>query len=316
MAATDTLARLRGAARTYAKPDRVAPHRPVHSVDISTCSECRGLIAMGPDAAERDPVHAVPGPCSGCGAALPPFTYRCDACQQADAERRERERQARLREYAKRGLHVVVDPGDEGEPEREDHERTGGFNPKYEEAKRYAATYTGTFEFMLDMKLRVTGPKGVRFPLTERQVEAILKCKKADEERAARAVAAAKERKQTGRDLNVLPVGRTYAAVDNDEGGVTFLIIDRPADNSRWSGWVFVKQQQGPNEVKLGMQRPGETYVGQWPSLIDRVLADPVEAVARYGKELGVCGVCHSPLTNVESRESGIGPVCRTRIAA
>jgi hypothetical protein len=39
-------------------------------------------------------------------------------------------------------------------------------------------------------------------------------------------------------------------------------------------------------------------------------------AAMRYGKELGRCGVCDMPLTNEESRELGIGPVCRAKLAA
>jgi hypothetical protein len=101
--------------------------------------------------------------------------------------------------------------------------------------------------------------------------------------------------------------------VDNDSGGLTFLIFDQPKVG-KWAGWVFVKQQQGPNEVRLGAQRPGQSYVGQWANLIDKVLDDPKAAVVRYGKELGVCGVCALPLTNEESRQDGIGPVCKARM--
>lgn len=197
-------------------------------------------------------------------------------------------------------------------------EEREGRNPEYALAKDYAAKYTGTFEFMLDMKRRVTGPKGPggRGPLSDGQVNAILKCRQADIDRAARLANAAKARVQTGRDLTALPEGRTYAAVDNDSGGVTFLIIDRPKAGSKWEGWVFVKQQVTDTEQRLGSQRPGETYVGQWPNLVDRVLADPTAAVARYGLELGVCGVCGRTLTNDESREAGIGPVCREKLEA
>ena len=194
-------------------------------------------------------------------------------------------------------------------PEPADHGTQA--NPEYREAKEYAASYTGTFEFMLDMKARVTGPKGPggRGPLSERQVQAILKCKRAEVQRTQK-----REREQTGRNLTVLPEGRTYAAVDNDEGGVTFLIIDRPKSGTKWEGWVFVKQQVSDDERRLGSQRPGETYTGQWANLIDKVLADPTAAVARYGLELGKCGVCGRTLTNETSRVQGIGPVCLSKL--
>ncbi len=172
---------------------------------------------------------------------------------------------------------------------------------------------------MLQMKAKVNGPRE-RALLSDGMVRAILKCKVAAEERAQRAERAQRERVQTGRDLTMLPIGRTYAAVENDSGGITFLVIDHVGELDRWknptkwAGWVFVKQQVSDDLTKLGSQRPGESYVGQWSNLIDKVLADPTEAVRRYGLELGRCGVCGKALTNQESREQGIGPVCLAKL--
>lgn len=156
------------------------------------------------------------------------------------------------------------------------------------EAIDYIKNYTGTWGFILDLRAdRRWGTKHYR--LSDRQVEVVLNSK-------ARDAARAKERVQTGRDLTVLPIGRTRAAVDNDSGGVTFLIIDRPAERSKWAGWVFVKQQQGPNEVRLGSQRPNETYAGQWANLIQKVIDDPMAAVARRGHDRGGARALRSPV--------------------
>lgn len=186
---------------------------------------------------------------------------------------------------------------------------------RHAEAVRFIAEYTGTFAFILDLRARREwGSKWYR--LTERQVDAALRVKANDERRAA-------ERVQTGKDLTkVLPVGRTCAAVTNDEGHTTFLLIDVPAEKdrygnpSKWAGWAFVKQFIGGigEGRRLGSQRPGETYSGEWANLVGRVLEDPAEAVRRFGRELGICGVCQLPLTNEESREYGIGPVCRGKV--
>lgn len=196
-------------------------------------------------------------------------------------------------------------------PTAKPHE--GEANPAYAEAKAYASTYSGTFQFMLDMKARVNGPKkgyGASTRLTDGMVAAILRCKANDERKVERP-----EPKQTGRNLMDLPNGRTRACVENESGSLTFLLIDVIKDpKSKWNGWAFVKQQTGPDETRIGSQRPGQTYVGQWAVLIDKVLADPMAAVVRYGNELGHCGVCGLPLTNEESREAGIGPVCRAKI--
>lgn len=185
---------------------------------------------------------------------------------------------------------------------------------RHAEAVEWIAGYKGTFGLILDLRAdRRWGSKW--FKMTERQVDAVLRSKERD-------LARTKERAQTGRDLTILPIGRTAAAVTNDEGHTTFLLIDRPADLDRykapnkWAGWVFVKQFIGGigEGQRLGSQRPGESYTGQWANLIDKVLEDPDEAVARFGRELGICGVCMLPLTNEESRELGIGPVCRKKL--
>lgn len=184
-----------------------------------------------------------------------------------------------------------------------------------QEAIRFIAEYKGSFPFILDLRAR-RGWGTKWYSLSEKQVMAVLRVK-ANENRPA------KVREQTGRDLTVLPYGRTHAAVENDEGGVTFLIFDRPEvldrnkQPNKWHGWVFVKQFIGGvvgEGQRLGSQRPNETYVGQWSNLVDKVLADPMGAVQRFGRELGICGVCSLPLTNEESREAGIGPVCRRRM--
>lgn len=44
--------------------------------------------------------------------------------------------------------------------------------------------------------------------------------------------------------------------------------------------------------------------------------AGVLEASMAYGRELSTCGVCGQTLTNEKSRELGIGPICRTRLAS
>lgn len=304
-------------ATKYGAPGVIPPHRPVHTVFVSTCGTCGYLIGWREDS---DPMHAVPGECR-CGTNLPAFKYQCLTCEAEQRDRLERERLARVATYVDGP--VFDDDGTEPERRNRDHADPFEGDPvrkaRHQEAVAYIAGYTGRFALILDLR---ANPKwGTKwFRLSDRQVEVVLKSKEREaqwERDRAEAEADARRRNpETGRDLTVLPYGRTRAAVENESGGLTFLLIDRPDAKSNWHGWVFVKQQQGPSEVKLGAQRPGSTYVGQWPGLIDKVLADPLEAVRRYGLELGVCGVCGLPLTNEESRREGIGPVCRSRIAA
>jgi SWI/SNF-related matrix-associated actin-dependent regulator 1 of chromatin subfamily A len=111
--------------------------------------------------------------------------------------------------------------------------------------------------------------------------------------------------------LDVSTLNGGYA-VPNSEGNLTFLLFDSVEDG-KWGGWTFVRQQIGGQAQKLGRQRPGGTYEGPWESLVAAVLADPKTAMETYGKELGICGACMSPLTNAESRARGVGPICAAR---
>lgn len=54
--------------------------------------------------------------------------------------------------------------------------------------------------------------------------------------------------------------------------------------------------------------------VDQAVTLVERVLAFGVrDAIVRYGHELELCGVCGRHLTDKESRQRGIGPICASR---
>ena len=54
--------------------------------------------------------------------------------------------------------------------------------------------------------------------------------------------------------------------------------------------------------------------VGPEPNILARIAAVGAEAAsARYGHEIGECGICGRQLTNDESRARGIGPVCAAK---
>jgi hypothetical protein len=105
------------------------------------------------------------------------------------------------------------------------------------------------------------------------------------------------------RVVTEVPAGRY--AVDTSDGAINelaFYKIDRPTEG-RWAGYVFVKLIVGSDERNLSRT------AGQ--SILDKIAAvGPEAAMARYGHEIGECGMCGRQLTNDESRERGIGPVC------
>lgn len=182
---------------------------------------------------------------------------------------------------------------------------------RFAEAVAYIKDYTGNWGLILDLRAkREWGTKYYR--LSDRQVEVVLNAKARDAQRLVEAA----ERKATGLDLNSLPEGTTRYCVENAEGELTFIRVDR-VTSGKWDGWVFVKQVVGGGgggmevEQRLGSQRPGDAYKGSFERLLRKVVDDPLEAARRYGLELGTCSDCGRTLTNAESREYGIGPVCR-----
>lgn len=94
-------------------------------------------------------------------------------------------------------------------------------------------------------------------------------------------------------------------AVDTDEGatnGTAFWWIVPGRDGRYW-----LRQLIGghDNPVRVRMSPEAQLAVAR------KIMADPKEAMLRYGRELGRCGHCFRTLTNDESRSLGIGPVCR-----
>lgn len=97
-----------------------------------------------------------------------------------------------------------------------------------------------------------------------------------------------------------IPAGH-YALRNSDDHKVYFFQVDKP-ETGRWAGWTFVKRMSGDNLVRVERTEAAQ--------ILRAIEADPVAAVALYGHEKKVCGVCHKRLTDEASRTLGIGPVC------
>lgn len=96
-----------------------------------------------------------------------------------------------------------------------------------------------------------------------------------------------------------VPAGRY--AVENADGDLRFYKVDTPTEG-RWAGHVFVDVQASDDEYPV---RGAARSV-----VLAKIADDPAEASARYGREIGRCGICNRTLTDEESRARGIGPVC------
>lgn len=88
------------------------------------------------------------------------------------------------------------------------------------------------------------------------------------------------------------------------DGKLRFFHVESPTEG-KWKGYTFVSEKAGEDTFPVrSVQRRAR--------ILEAIAADP-EALARYGQELGECGVCHRALTDEESRRIGIGPVCRNK---
>lgn len=86
-----------------------------------------------------------------------------------------------------------------------------------------------------------------------------------------------------------------------------FLKVDCPTEG-KWAGYVFVKMQVSDEMHNVRSRDLRTAYV----NAIIRQGAK--ECMLRYGREIGHCGHCGRTLTNDESRELGIGPICRGKM--
>jgi len=108
-------------------------------------------------------------------------------------------------------------------------------------------------------------------------------------------------------DAETVPAGSyaleiTDSAVGND---IAFYQVDRPTEG-RWAGFVFVKLLVGGDEQRLSI--PNQKAV-----LRKIAAVGAREASILFGIKTEKCGVCHTRLTNKDSREAGIGPDCRKK---
>lgn len=89
------------------------------------------------------------------------------------------------------------------------------------------------------------------------------------------------------------------------------LIVSRAPDNGVNAGALYVKDE---NKQYLG-RVVGDKYFGKDDAreALAVIAENPREAAIRYGQRTGRCACCGRALTNHQSIELGIGPICATR---
>lgn len=171
--------------------------------------------------------------------------------------------------------------------------------------------------------------------LTDGQMAAVRRCVVSDQDRAEKRAAAEAERAQiaaTAPAVDDAPLAKIEAAFAAAKGaGIRYpkLRLDRfvfsPAPASgKNAGAIYVKQEcRAVGEVYEGaylgkiaggrFQRVRECDEEKAAAIV-AAASDPEAAAVAYGKRYGLCAVCSRDLTNAESIERGIGPVCAKRM--
>lgn len=122
----------------------------------------------------------------------------------------------------------------------------------------------------------------------------------------------------TNLDISTIPSGLYADPNPSDPSNRLKVKVNNFTDskpNHRWHGWVFVNDgAEYGHQQKYGVQRPNQYYKGQVVSVLERIAADPIAAMAAYGHLTGTCGRCGRPLEDEESVARGIGPTCAAKI--
>lgn len=100
-----------------------------------------------------------------------------------------------------------------------------------------------------------------------------------------------------------VPDGRYAITVD----GVTRFFRVRKVTKGQYAGRTFVDRQAGDEEFPV-------RFSGERTKILIAIAKDVKASAIRYGRELGVCSQCGRTLTNPDSIEAGIGPVCLSRL--
>ncbi len=152
--------------------------------------------------------------------------------------------------------------------------------------------------------------------LTDRQLEAIQKCIARKSEKKEAAIA----RVQNAPVIDVAKIEEAFATAASKGlrrikvRVANFRFTPAPSHGNN-SGAIYVKE----GDRYLGKIKQGKFLcVGgvdaETEKKVIEIAADPKAAAIAHGKEYGVCSCCGAELSNKESIELGIGPICASNM--
>ncbi len=206
----------------------------------------------------------------------------------------------------------------EGMQKRKDAALASNLERFEKEHPEIAAWWSNSsFEFALSLRSAVQKYGD----LTERQLTSAMRCVESAKERAAKVA-------QTVAQAPAADVGAIAAALARgfakgihrpllrlaDASGAAF-IFSRAPDGGKNAGAVYVtdKEKQYLGKIAGGKFVRVQSCTDAAEGAILAICASPETAAVAYGRRFGVCSCCGRELTNKESIDLGIGPVCRSK---
>jgi hypothetical protein len=125
---------------------------------------------------------------------------------------------------------------------------------------------------------------------------------------------------EPGKEVTVKKIEQAFTAAKQDGIVRPKLRLDaflfKPApEGSKNAGGIYVLEGEAYlGKVIAGRFNRSRDCTEDQEARIIAAASDPLAAAVAYGQRTGCCSVCNLPLTNSESIELGIGPICRKRM--
>ena len=105
------------------------------------------------------------------------------------------------------------------------------------------------------------------------------------------------------------------SGLKNPKLRIDSLVINRAKDHSKNPGHLYIKDH---GEYAGKVSPDGEFFKSyncsaETVALITEIGTDPLGQAVEHGRKTGNCACCGRDLTNKESVELGIGPICRDK---
>jgi hypothetical protein len=173
----------------------------------------------------------------------------------------------------------------------------------------------------------LVGQLATRGTLSDKQIEAAKRMiAKTAEAKAARA----KERREKAVEIDLSPIREMFesafsAGLKRPKYRAEGLIISRAPDNGKNAGFLYVSTlaiqigEDWSSDDYQGKIGPDNVFLPAWgahdetTAALKVIAENPSEAAVRWGRKTGNCSCCGRELTDPESIEAGIGPICATK---